>query len=68
MTFRNKSGLSYQRFFVSFSVLLKLLLSSILYADFPRRANAEMETTKSTVAAARLSRNVTGGCCGEDDG
>lgn len=64
----NKSVLSHQKFFVSFSLLLILLLSSILYADFPRRANAERETTKSKVTAARLSKNATGGCCGEDEG
>jgi hypothetical protein len=68
MTSGNKSGPSHQKLFVSFSVLLILLLTSILNADFPRRANAERETTKSKVAGARLSKNATGGCCGEDEG
>ena len=64
----NKSVLSHQKFFVSISVLLILLLTSILYSDFSRPANAGAETSKSTVAAARLSKNAKGGCCGEDEG
>ena len=65
----NKSVLSHQKFFVSCSLLFILLLSSVLYADFPSPANAEAETSKSRVdAAARLSKNTTGGCCGEDEG
>ena len=64
----NKSVPSHQKLFVSWSMLFILLLASIFYADFPRPANAEAETSKSTVAAARLSKNTTGGCCGEDEG
>ena len=68
MTSGNRSVLSHQKLFVSCSMLFILLLASIFYADFPHPANAEAETSKSTVAAARLSKNTTGGCCGEDDG
>ena len=69
MTSRNKSGVLRQKFVFFFLLLFTLLLSSILYADFPRPANAEAETSKSKVAAAaRLSKNTTGGCCGEDEG
>ena len=64
----NKLVLSHQKFFVSISVLLILLLTSILYADFSRSANAGAKTSKNTVAAARLSKNAKGGCCGEDEG
>jgi hypothetical protein len=40
--------LSHQKFLVSFSVLLILLLTIILYADFSRPAKAEAETSKSS--------------------
>ena len=67
MTSRNKAVLSHQKFFVSGSLLFTMLLSSLLYVDFPSPPNAE--ASKSTVAAAaRLSKNTTGGCCGEDEG
>lgn len=40
-----------------------------MYADFPRLANAEAETSERIVAAAanRL-KNTTASCCGEEDG
>lgn len=68
MTSRNESMLSRQKLVFPFSLLFTLLLLSILYADSPRPANAEAETSKSALAAARLSKNTTGGCCGEDEG
>ena len=68
MTSRNKSVLLRQKFVFSFSLLFTLLLSSILYADFPRPANAEAETSESIVAAAAdRSKNTTAGCCGEEE-
>jgi hypothetical protein len=62
------SVVSRQKFVVSFSLLFILLLSSVLYFNFPRPANAEAEASKSSVAAAagRL-QNTTGGCCGGDE-
>ena len=68
MTSKHKSVLLRPTFVFSFSLLFTLLLASIFYADFSRRANAEAETFKSTVAAARLSKNTTASCCGAEDG
>ncbi len=46
------SVVSRQKFVVSFSLLFILLLSSVLYFNFPGPANAEAEASKSSVAAA----------------
>jgi hypothetical protein len=69
MTFRAKSVLLRPKFVFSFSSLSTLLLASIFYADFPRRANAEPEISERLVAATtHRSKNKTANCCGGDEG
>ncbi|HEX7331819.1 MAG TPA: hypothetical protein VF290_09975 [Pyrinomonadaceae bacterium] len=67
MTRRNQSGVLRKKVGFFFSLLFTLLLSSILYADFPSPANAEAETSEHVAgAAADRSKSTTAGCCGED--
>jgi hypothetical protein len=69
MTSRNKSVLLRPKFVFSFSLLFTLLLSSIFYADFPRLANAEAETSgRMRAATTDRSKNGTANCCGGDEG
>ncbi|HKO42015.1 MAG TPA: hypothetical protein VJU84_01890 [Pyrinomonadaceae bacterium] len=57
----------HQKFAVSFPLFCTFVLSTLLYAELPRSAGANLESAESKTPVLRLKQNTSVGCCGTDD-